>query len=71
MKAYEDKNKIPYKVSYRNNNLFIQKLNGSKNNFYNISIKKAKEILKDLGLIETTKEIESFGMGWNINKKVA
>ena len=65
--VYQNKYFEYVKVIYRNNALFTQILNGKKDNYYSVlTIKKAKEILYDLGLIKTEKRFISYGIGWNV-----
>jgi len=55
------------RVLYRNKALFTQILGGKKDNYYSVkTIKKAKEIVCDLGLVLTNKKFVSYGIGWNV-----
>jgi len=65
--VYQNKYFEFVKVIYRNNVLFTQVLDGKKNNFFSVpTIKKAKEILFDLGFIKTEKKFISYGIGWDV-----
>ncbi len=64
---YQNKYFEYVKVIYRNNALFTQILAGKKDNYYSVpTIKKAKEILYDLGFIKTDKKFISYGVGWDV-----
>ena len=65
--VYQNKYFEYVKVIFRNKALFTQVKGGKKDNYYSVpTIKKAKEILYDLGLVKTEKRFVSYGIGWNV-----
>ncbi len=63
---YEDSKGGYFKVIYRNKSLFTQKLQGKKENYFNVSLAESKNILKNKNIFVSNKKFVSYGIGWDV-----